>query len=555
MQSAAADVLRMLRRRMTRNAPKPDRPRDLLASLPRLDRHRPRGGVVRPSRVSRWRAAVLLLVHAAIAAHIAHWLVAGETLAPVEPSEAMQTIELGRVNAGFVLFVVLIVATALFGRWFCGWGCHVVALQDLCAWLLGRFGLRPKPVRSRLLVLTPWVVGGYMFVWPALAHAFGGGGGGDGRFPSPAVWRSELLTTELWQTFPGPTMAIATFVVAGFLMVWWLGAKGFCTYGCPYGAFFATVDRVAPVRIVVDKDACEACGHCTSACSSNVRVHEEVARHGKVVDPGCMKCLDCVSVCPKDALSVGFAAPQPFATSQQRIQARADFRWWEEMLLAVVAVWAAEWVFRGAWFGERVPLLLAVGLGIFTAVFALLLVRLVTRPDVGLQYATLRERGRWTRQGRVALGASVCWVLFAVHTQVVTGYAEDALAASREPVRQRLYAPAAFNGAAAARALEDVDRAIDVALVADPVLSEARGLLLAALQRDADAERQLRLQFDTGGGLVLPESRLVLARYWALSGTRLEDAVALVEPVVGDPRNPGADVLLQRIRQRQQQQR
>ena len=52
-------------------------------------------------------------------------------------------------------------------------------------------------------------------------------------------------------------------------------------------------------------DACAGCGHCTAVCTSNVRVHEEVRDYGMVVDSGCMKCLDCVSVCPNDALYYG----------------------------------------------------------------------------------------------------------------------------------------------------------------------------------------------------------------------------------------------------------
>jgi tetratricopeptide (TPR) repeat protein len=44
-------------------------------------------------------------------------------------------------------------------------------------------------------------------------------------------------------------------------------------------------------------------------CSSNVQVHREVRDYKMVVDAGCMKCLDCVSVCPTNALYVGFGAP------------------------------------------------------------------------------------------------------------------------------------------------------------------------------------------------------------------------------------------------------
>src|SRR6185295_10524645 len=120
-------------------------------------------------------------------------------------------------------------------------------------------------------------------------------------------------------------MAVLTFVVCGGVLVYLLGSKGFCTYGCPYGAIFGIADQLAPMRIRVS-DACDGCGHCTAVCTSNVRVHQEVRDFGAVVDAGCMKCLDCVSVCPKDALSVGFGAPA-IATARRagKETARAPF--------------------------------------------------------------------------------------------------------------------------------------------------------------------------------------------------------------------------------------
>ncbi|MBZ0103093.1 MAG: 4Fe-4S binding protein, partial [Thermoanaerobaculia bacterium] len=250
--------------------------------------------------MGRWRAAVLIAVHLAIAAHVAHWLTSGRTVTPVEPSEAMALAKSGIVNAGVVFFAAAILLTALFGRWFCGWACHLVALQDLSRWLLERIGIRPRPLRSRLLAWVPALAFFYMFLWPAVYRLAIG--------DRLAVRGTEWTTEHFWSTFPGWTIGILTFVLCGFACIWFLGAKGFCTYACPYGAAFAAADRVAPLRVRVT-DACEGCGHCTSVCTSNVRVHEEVALHRMVVDPGCMKCGDCVSVCPNDALYFGFGRP------------------------------------------------------------------------------------------------------------------------------------------------------------------------------------------------------------------------------------------------------
>ena len=57
---------------------------------------------VRKSSSSRWRALVLIALHVVIAAHATHFWIAGRTLSPVEPSEAMYTFELGQINAGFL---------------------------------------------------------------------------------------------------------------------------------------------------------------------------------------------------------------------------------------------------------------------------------------------------------------------------------------------------------------------------------------------------------------------------------------------------------------------
>src|SRR5438093_4841853 len=124
--------------------------------------------VVRKSRTSKWRAGVLIGVHALIAAHITHFLIARRTLSPVEPSESMYTLEQGFLNCGFLFFAVALAGTLVFGRFFCGWACHIVALQDLCGWVMKKLGVRPRPFRSRLLAFTPFVLAFYMFAWPTL---------------------------------------------------------------------------------------------------------------------------------------------------------------------------------------------------------------------------------------------------------------------------------------------------------------------------------------------------------------------------------------------------
>jgi len=106
---------------------------------------------------------VLGAVHLLIGLHLLHWAFTGTSISPVEPSESMYTLENGQVNAGFIFFIVAILSTAILGRWFCGWACHMVALQDLCGWMMRKLGIQPRPFRSRLLGWVPYLLAFYMF--------------------------------------------------------------------------------------------------------------------------------------------------------------------------------------------------------------------------------------------------------------------------------------------------------------------------------------------------------------------------------------------------------
>jgi polyferredoxin len=340
---------------------------------------------LRASKRGPWRAGVL--VHLLVAVHVAHWLSSGRSLSPLEPSEAMEFAKHGLVNAGLAFFGLTILSTLVLGRWFCGWACHLVALQDLALWLLKKAGIRPKPLRSRALAWVPALAALYMFAYPFVFRLAQG--------EEIGVRAVEFSKADFWETFPPWPVALLTFVVCGFVTVYFLGAKGFCTYACPYGAVFGLVERFAVGRIRVT-DACEGCGHCTATCSSNVIVHEEVRRFGMVVDSGCMKCLDCVSVCPKNALYFGLGRPSLGASVAPGKRARAGFTWSQELLLAALFVLALLAV-RGLY--GVVPFLLALALAALLAVGIALLFRLALAPSVSFAHWHLKRDGRLTRAG------------------------------------------------------------------------------------------------------------------------------------------------------------
>src|SRR2546429_4999545 len=323
---------------------------------------------IRKSKTSRWRAAALIALNLFMIAHIIQWRFMGKTISPIEPSETMQTIQGGFVNAGFIFFSLAILATLIFGRFVCGWGCHILALQDLCGWLLKKIGLHPKPFRSRLLVYVPLIGALYMFVWPTAYRMFHN----PENAPLIPEFTNHLVTTNFWQTFPSVAVAIPFLFICGFVTVYFLGQKGFCTYACPYGGFFGLADKFSPGKIRVTP-ACNQCGHCTATCTSNVLVHAEVKQFGMVVDPGCMKCMDCISVCPNDALYFGFGKPAVAAAKSKAIKKTYSVTWPEEIFAAGIFLgsFLAVWVVY-----ERRPPLPAHGSAPITTVLALTICRL-----------------------------------------------------------------------------------------------------------------------------------------------------------------------------------
>ncbi len=379
---------------------------------------------IRASRSARWRAFALITLNVLMIIHVVQWWIMGKTVSPIEPSESMFTLQNGAINAGFIFFTLAILATLIFGRFVCGWGCHILALQDLCAWILKKIGLKPKAFRSRLLIFVPLVVAFYMFIYPSLVRFFTK----PANEPMISQWTNHIVTTEFWATFPTIAVAIPFLFICGFMTVYFLGQKGFCTYACPYGGFFSLADKVAPGKIRVT-DACEGCGHCTAVCTSNVLVHKEVAEYGMVVDQGCMKCMDCVSVCPNDALYFGFG--KPAIGVKQTIKKNYSLTWTEEIVgvLTFAASYFAVWNVY-----QLVPMLMALGIAIVTTYLALRTLKLLTAKDLSFYKFNLKSAGKLQKSGWIFIFLSVIWIGLNVHSGYVRYY-ERAAAQSYEAIQ------------------------------------------------------------------------------------------------------------------------
>ena len=530
--------------------PSPERPvhRTLRIPLPVLDTaKRTRPHSVPRSSIARWRVGVLIAVHLAMIAHILHWWITGRSVGRFVLSDSMRTLEIGEINPGFLLFTGSLAVTALFGRLMCGWICHMGALQDLAAWLLRRVGVRPRLFRSRLLGFVPLALACYMFLWPtfrrlavdpALARLWPDAFAARGQ--ALYGFHTAMISADLWEGLPSWKMAIPFLLLCGFAMVYFLGARGLCRYGCPYGGFLLPAEQLAPMRVVADMSRCDQCGICTAACTTGVRVHDEIRLHGLVVNRNCVRSLDCVSSCPSGALSFSLTRPAAFRTRADvpTHGARYDLTFGEELLcLGIFA--AVFFVARGLY--ELVPMLLAATLGVLAAFLGWKACRLLRDENVRLGPAQLRLHGVVRPAGWAFAGAMLTltglWIHAAViraaiwrasiHDDRVLVSFDAAIGGGFVPAEDRAQAQAARQWYSLARPISHGGWAL-----ASTPSAEMRLAWMELVLGEMPAATMV-LQNLIDDGRAPPVAGPELARLLATQG-RMNEAIAVLERIVRD---------------------
>ncbi len=368
----------------------------------------------RKPNYSRWRAISLGSVYLLIGIHIAHWKIAGQTLAPLELNEVLYTLHLGIMTAGFIFMGLAMLSTLVAGRFFCSWMCHILALQDMSEWMLAKLKIKAKHIRSRTLLWVPFIGMGYMFILPQIERIYKGLPAVVMKVQSDGEGWASFVTNDFWRNLPGAGITLFTFFICGFLIIYLLGSRSFCQYACPYGALFAVADRIAPGKIIKTAD-CSRCGICTSVCSSHIRVHKEIAHFGKVVDPNCLKDLDCVQACPNDAIRFGFTKPS-LLNSLSRVNGEKkhyDYTKAEDLCLLSLFL-----IFLVTFFGlyDSIPFLLAVALAIISAAVILKLNRLYKDEYSRINQFVLKKSGRLTANGKAFTGLASVLLLFLGHS-------------------------------------------------------------------------------------------------------------------------------------------
>ncbi len=199
-----------------------------------------------------------------------------------------------RIYWPFALTALIpLVATLLFGRFFCGWICPATLIYELntnLTALLSRtgfhLGARQFDRRFKYVVL------GVALLLSALT----------GSVWVAAVYPPLLVGRELYFAIAlGGFGAGAVLFVFTLLFDMLVARRGFCRYLCPGGALYSLLGRYRLVRVQRQVETCNDCAKCNAICEFGL----DPLRDG--FGQECNSCAACIAVCPTDALSLRIA--------------------------------------------------------------------------------------------------------------------------------------------------------------------------------------------------------------------------------------------------------
>ena len=247
--------------------------------------------------VQKLRIFSLISIHILILLHIFYW--GDNMIGSIDFQEFFHSfIKHGIINAGVVLVIFSFMVTLIFGRFFCGWACHFGAIQELAWLILKKCNIKPKTIDSKLVTFLPLLILIHLYVIPNLFFAVN------------SNWDISVQINEpgIWAFLPGAVIGILTFIIDGFLIIYFLGRKGFCRFICPWGAFLKIPNSLALFKVRKTGN-CTNCHNCTDVCPVGIDVNYEINTFIKVTNTNCTSCMLCVSGCPSNALSYSYKNP------------------------------------------------------------------------------------------------------------------------------------------------------------------------------------------------------------------------------------------------------
>lgn len=192
-------------------------------------------------------------------------------------------------------FVALLPLTYFLGKVWCGWVCHLGALQELL-YRPGRFHFLASARAQRVMRYIRIAVLVALLAQLGLTHH---------------LWWREVdpfkTAFNLMATNPLSWVLLGVLLVSSVLMY-----RPFCKTACPVGLVLGWISKIPGAAGVGAKPGCIGCKACSQACHSHALTWDQKT---VVLDrQECIACGECLDACPLHGLGM---APREGVTSVQ----------------------------------------------------------------------------------------------------------------------------------------------------------------------------------------------------------------------------------------------
>ena len=182
----------------------------------------------------------------------------------------------------------LLPITYLFGRVFCGWICHLGALQELL-YHPGRLSVFTSIKAVKIMKVLQ-----YLFCIALVAQLL---------VQQKIVWCSIDPFLSIYQLMLSYNYEILSAILVGLLLITSLiSYRPFCRAVCPVGLVLGWIEKIPGASVLGMKGGCVSCTQCSKACNSKAIIRKENV--SVLNNEECIMCGECLDTCSKG--SIGF---------------------------------------------------------------------------------------------------------------------------------------------------------------------------------------------------------------------------------------------------------
>ena len=180
---------------------------------------------------------------------------------------------MGKPQLWMGLFILGVLVSFVFGRFFCGWVCAINTVLIGVTSLKKKMKIKNKPIQKWLKKpITRYVALG-LFVL------------------------TFILTVKTGVKLP----VLPIIILIGTVLTFIYPEELWHRYLCPYGSILHNTSKTSKKGVTIDSDLCINCGICMRVCPA-LAVEKGETSHEISIDD-CLICMECIRKCPQDAIS------------------------------------------------------------------------------------------------------------------------------------------------------------------------------------------------------------------------------------------------------------